>query len=138
MLKRKKRIWPTEIIIFHIFIFAAALSVLLISSSDVIPIILTLCYSSISIIVYWIIKLKIRNTGVLIKLWKKHVIDPKVNRISIAIVVYMLDLSHVLLLFGGIFLIIGNCLFYLNKHTTTLEWFQAICLRNPMYGFTDK
>lgn len=122
----KKRVLPTEAIIFHVFILFVAMSIIFIRRSSPIPMLCTFGYTIFSVIVYWLVTIKFKRTKVLEKWWTEHVIDPRVNRISVAIIIYTLDLSHVFLLFGGLYILIGNVLFYLNNHTSTLQWLQAI------------
>ena len=85
------------------------------TNNNKIPALVTFAYIILSVASYWLNELVVIPRMALAKLWKAHVVDPRVNRISIAILVRIIELGYVLLMFFGWFLFAGNILFQQTK-----------------------
>lgn len=125
---RKRLILPTKHLIFHawIIVFGGATCGWVSTNTNKIPALATAAYIILSIALYWLIELVVAPRMALPKLWRAHVVDPRVNRISIAILVRIIELGYVLLMFFGWFLFAGNIIFKLTGSEASQMWADSV------------
>lgn len=127
-LVRNQGIWQTKNILFHgwMLVGVGGSGLFVLSEKNRIPFVLTTLYVAFSIFAYWLNEALFVRTGASRRLWKKHVIDPRRNRISVAIRVRVQDLGYVILMFFGWFLFAGNIIYLKTGSIFTRDWFRAV------------
>lgn len=127
-MKKRRRPIPSRHIIFHtwMLIVVGGTAIALLDKSNKVPSISTIICIIISIGVYWAIELMVLRRGITKRLWRDHVLNPEVNRISIAVMIRAIELGFVFIMFIGWFLIAGNIIFDGTGSTSTSDWVRAI------------
>jgi len=127
-LVRNQGIWQTKNLLFHGWMLGGVgvSGLLVLSEKNRVPFLVTTLYVACSILAYWLNEVKFIRSGASRRLWKKHVIDPRRNRISVAIRVRIQDLGYVILMFFGWFLIAGNIIYLETGSIITRDWCRAV------------
>ena len=125
---RNQGIWQTKNLLFHGWMLGGVggSGFLVLSEKNRVPFLVTTIYMACSILAYWLNEVLFIRSGSSRRLWKKHVIDPRRNRISVAIRVRIQDLGYVMLMFFGWFLIAGNIIYLKTGSIITRDWFRAV------------
>jgi hypothetical protein len=127
-LVRNQGIWQTKNLLFHgwMLVGVGGSGILVLSEKNRVPFLVTTLYVACSILAYWLNEVKFIRSGASRRLWKKHVIDPRRNRISVAIRVRIQDLGYVILMFCGWFLVAGNIIYWKTGSIITRDWIRAV------------
>jgi hypothetical protein len=127
-MKNRSRPIPSKHIIFHawMLIVVGGTAIALLDKSNKLPSVSTIICIITAIAVYWAIELMVLRRGITKRLWRNHVLNPEVNRISIAVLVRAIELGFVFIMFIGWFLIAGNLIFDETGSTSTSDWLRAI------------
>ena len=125
---RRQGVWQTKHMIFHacMILFVGSTGAWLMTNSNKTPALATFFFIVLSLVLYWLNELLFIRREISGKLWKRHVVDPRRNRISIAIFIRVLELGYVVVLFFGWFLLAGNVLFKLTGSESTHKWLQSV------------
>ena len=128
MKNRARRPLPTKHLIFHVWmiICVGIAAFILLDNTNKTPSATTLVCIITAIIVYWAIELRILRRGVTSRLWREHVLNPEVNRMSVAVVVRSIELGFVFMMFIGWFLLAGGLMFDSTGSSSTHDWVRAI------------
>lgn len=99
---------------------------LVLSEKNSVPFVLTSAFVAFSILAHWLNEALFIRPGIPNKLWKRHVIDPRRNRISVALMVRIQELGYLILMFFGWFLFAGNIIYRSTNSNLTREWLRAV------------
>lgn len=123
-----RKILPTKHLLFHawMIVFGGATCAWVSTNNNKMPALVTFAYVILSVALYWLNELVVIPGMALPRLWKAHVVDPRVNRISIAIFVRIIELGYVLLMFFGWFLFAGSILFQLTGSDSSRTWVNSV------------
>lgn len=127
-LVRNQGIWQTKNLFFHGWMLGGVggSGLLVLSEKNRVPFLLTTLYVVFSILAYWLNEALFVRNGASRRLWKRHVIDPRRSRISVAVRVRIQDLGYVILMFFGWFLIAGNIIYHKTGSIFTRDWLRAV------------
>lgn len=127
-MKKRSRPIPSRRAIFQawMIIGAGGSAIALLDKSNKAPSTLTFAFVIISIAACWSIELMVHRRGVTRRLWRNHVLNPEVNRISMAVLICAVELAFVFIVFIGWFLIPGNLIFDSTGLTSTSDWLRTI------------
>ena len=127
-MKKRSRPIPSRHAIFHawMIIGVGGTAIALLDKSNKAPSTLTVAFVIISIAAYWTIELMVLRRGVTRRLWRNHVLNPEVNRISMAVLIRAVELAFVFIVFISWFLIAGNLIFDSTGFSSTSDWLRAI------------
>jgi len=88
----------------------------------------------VSFMLYWVVKYY-KVTGFMQDRWKQQVVNKKINRFSIAVVILFLDRLHLLLAFSNILLFFTGVLFYVERGKSISSWSEALKVTLTSVGF---
>lgn len=127
-LVHKQGIWQSKHIFYHVWIIVAVggSGFVLLSGKDRIPAIVTFAYVVLSVAAYWLNELLFIRRGALDRRWLQHVIDPRRNRISVAVCIRVQELGYVLLMFFGWFLFAGNIIYKTAGSDSWRQWARSV------------
>jgi hypothetical protein len=128
LLVSRQGIWQTKNLLFvgWTLFFVGGSGFLVLSEKNRVPFVLTSAYVAFSILAYWVNEALFIRPGIPSRLWKKHVIDPRRNRISVAFMVRIQELGYLILMFFGWFLFAGNIIYRSTDSSLTREWLRAV------------
>jgi hypothetical protein len=126
-LLRHFQVLPTETIFFHASLLAAILSGLCAALGCAEWIWITI-YAFSSLLIYWSIMVFFRKSGRLEAWWRDHVLSRERKRVSVGVVVILLDMIHVLNFFLSLLLTSSNILFIVERGKGVSNWRDAVYL----------
>lgn len=127
-------IFPSELLFIHIFIFLPYLSSIFISKSSIM---VNFIYSTSSMIIYWIIRIKLRKSRLIEKWWKSQVLDSRRHRVSVGVILSTLSHFQIILAFMGVFFLLINTLHYFQPDKTWVECLYMGLSSFNIKGFDD-
>ncbi len=123
---RLPKVWPTEIIIVHLSLIMVMLSSYFAGVSTL-AWRAELLYVAFALAAYWYIYIFVRKSGFLVKQWREQVQAKDKTRVSVGVLVILLDTFHILIFLFSLLLISSNILLFTDRAIVG-NWTEAICL----------
>ena len=94
-------------------------------------------YLTVTIILYWIIKRRLRDSEALARLWANQVLNPERSRVSAGVILSALEHIHIVFVSGGIFLFLVNILFRVQPGLSWMNALYTALMAFNLKGFDD-
>jgi hypothetical protein len=105
-------VWPTEIIFFHLLVVGGVLGTALSARVGVSGLRYNLFFVVFSVVIYWVVRQKLRKSNRLKRWWQNQVRSPGRSRFSAGVAIILLDTLHILLAFCALFFIVANLIYW--------------------------
>lgn len=94
-------------------------------------------YFVVCVLTYWIVKLRLRDTRVLEETWRDQVLDDTKSRVSVGVILSILEHLHIIFVFGGVLLFSVNALYWIEPKKSWLDALFMACMAFNLKGFDD-